>query len=538
MICPRELTYDHPYGPWSCRGTDIWAILTAATAGDTKQIEKLLERDPNLYRAEYWYHQPIHFAVREGHTDALDLLLRAGSRPDLAWLEGEDLLTSAIDRGHDETAERLRQALRENKRINASLGHSALHEAIDDGDPERVLELLKGNPEAIGKGDTKGAAPLHRAVATGSADMVTLLLRSGANVNVVHGNGRGDETGYPPAGQQPIDIALGQGFSDIAMLLLKHGSDYDLTLAARMGDLESVRAMLKENPARISESRPSGMRPLTGAVFSRDPSIVKALLDYGADPTLPEGSDAPLGAALHVASRLGDRRIVELLLDQGADPNSYIDAAGSATFAAANKSIRAILIKHGGALDPYDLIWLDEDEEALRMIGEDVDSAQKGCGGAFAAACTLGKHDLVRNLVGLGVRVPSVLTGCRSYLLSNPRTLAVLLESGGMDPDLPSWTHATPLHDLCSRDSRGRPRPFAVEQAELLIDSGANLVARDENYQSTPLAWAARNNLPHMVRFLLDSGAPRSLESDPKWATPLAWATKRGHTEVVEILHG
>jgi ankyrin repeat protein len=105
-----------------------------------------------------------------------------------------------------------------------------------------------------------------------------------------------------------------------------------------------------------------------------------------------------------------------------------------------------------------------------------------------------------------------------------------------MNPDLPNWQRATPLHDLCGRDGRGRPRPHRAECAILLLDAGATIAAKDEEYRSTPLAWAARNNLPDMVALLLDRGAPTNLADDEAWATPLAWAINRGHGRIVEIL--
>ncbi len=107
-----------------------------------------------------------------------------------------------------------------------------------------------------------------------------------------------------------------------------------------------------------------------------------------------------------------------------------------------------------------------------------------------------------------------------------------------MDPDLPDWQRATPLHDLSGRDGRGRPRPHRTECAAILLDAGARISARDEDYRSTPLAWAARTDLPDMVDLLLARGAPTSLPDDEPWATPLAWATRRGHGRIVEILRG
>jgi ankyrin repeat protein len=154
----------------------------------------------------------------------------------------------------------------------------------------------------------------------------------------------------------------------------------------------------------------------------------------------------------------------------------------------------------------------------------------------FTAAATLGKRDLVVRLLDAGARVPPVLTACRSYLLENPEILRLLLARGGMDPNLPNWQRATPLHATCGRDARGRPLEHRVECAIILLGAGADISARDEEYRSTPLAWAARNGLPDMVELLLLRGAPIRLEDDEPWATPLAWAIRRGHERIVEML--
>jgi ankyrin repeat protein len=105
-----------------------------------------------------------------------------------------------------------------------------------------------------------------------------------------------------------------------------------------------------------------------------------------------------------------------------------------------------------------------------------------------------------------------------------------------MDPDLPNWLLATPLHDLCGRDGRGRPQRYRTECATILLDAGANISARDEDYRSTPLAWAARNDLPEMAELLLAQGAPTNLVDDEPWATPLTWATRRRHDRIAESL--
>jgi ankyrin repeat protein len=143
---------------------------------------------------------------------------------------------------------------------------------------------------------------------------------------------------------------------------------------------------------------------------------------------------------------------------------------------------------------------------------------------------------VLSRLLDAGARVPAVLTGCRTYLCENGPMLRMLLERGGMSPDLPNWQRVTPLHDHCARDGRGQPRPNRLEVATIVLDHGADISARDEEYRSTPLAWAARNNLPDMAELLLARGAAANLPDDEPWATPLAWAQKRGHHEMAALL--
>ena len=219
----------------------------------------------------------------------------------------------------------------------------------------------------------------------------------------------------------------------------------------------------------------------------------------------------------------------------GADPNGFVDSAGNAMFAAKTKEIRALLAAHGGKLDPFDLVWMDEDEEVVRRIQEEPRSAYAGCGGVLTAVCTRGKRDLLVRLLDMGVRVPPIAGGCQSYLLENPEMLRLLL-ARGLSPDYSSWQNLRFLHLLCSRDVRNRTMSHRTECAGILLDAGAAISARDDEYRSTPLAWAARNNLPDMVEFLIARGAPTNLPDDPSWATPLAWATRRGHTEIIATL--
>src|SRR5262249_35639098 len=147
----------------------------------------------------------------------------------------------------------------------------------------------------------------------------------------------------------------------------------------------------------------------------------------------------------------------------------------------------------------------------------DPKSAELGCGGVFTAVVTRQKRDLLQRLLHAGIRVPSLVTGCQSYLLEQPGMLQTLLNQG-MNPDTCNWLGQTMLHMLCRTD----PGNETVQCAAMLLDAGANISLREDDYSSTPLGWAARNNNPGMVRFLLSRGAPLNLPDDKAWATPLA----------------
>ena len=206
----------------------------------------------------------------------------------------------------------------------------------------------------------------------------------------------------------------------------REGPAYDLVIAAALGDLERVRGFLDEDPARIAEARPSGKHALSSAVEFGHHDIVRLLLDRGADPNWPDGANAPVDWRC-TPPRAGDRPIVELLLAAGADPNSHLNSAGNATYVARTPELRALLFASGGTLDPYDLVWLGEDDEAVRRVAADPASANAGCGGVLAAASTQGKRDLLVRLLDAGARVPPVVNDCRSYLFSEPEMLRLLL---------------------------------------------------------------------------------------------------------------
>ena len=412
-----------------------------------------------------------------------------------------------------------------------------IYAAAERGQAAQVRRYLAADQNLIKLQDRFGATPLHRAVLGRSRSVVTLLLDLGADIHVQYGTNPAIPCGWPPQYSEPIDLALWSGarithdstwlnawrfarwcltkpfrkeahypHTPIAHLLLERGATYDLTIAAALGDLAHVTELLDKDQTQIQHSRPNLRRPLSAAVEFGHDAIARLLLDRGADPTWPDADDSPRGAALHIAARRGNQALVDLLLAHGADPNGFVDSAGNAVYAAKTPEIRKLLKAHGGTLDPYDLVWLDKDDEAFNQIAADPQSAYAGCGGVYPAVVTRGKRDLLRRLLDAGVKVPPAPCGCHTYLLEQPDMLKELLERGGLSPDYTDDTGSTFLHHLGYRDSRGRTMSHRTECAALLLAAGAALSPRNK-YGVTPLECAIHHNVPDMVEFLRSRGA-------------------------------
>src|SRR5450755_3144838 len=109
MIKPHELESDS--------GRDAWDMITAAATGDTSTLRRLIAREPSLIDSEYFYTPAIHFAVREGHLGAVQILLEAGADPEWNGYHDGSLIEMARDRDHEAVAKLLDEARQRRGRI-------------------------------------------------------------------------------------------------------------------------------------------------------------------------------------------------------------------------------------------------------------------------------------------------------------------------------------------------------------------------------------------------------------------------------------
>ena len=583
LVRPDELKSKEEQ-PWhGGRGTDVWEMITAAIRGDVARIRQLVTKDSRLVHCGSQYRAPLHFAVQENHIEAARFLLDHGADPSQRsgnpWHERPIVI--AEERGYKQMKSLLEEHL---TRYGGPDDGEEVAEAIRARDVDRVRSLLDVTPSLVEAMDARGNRPMHWAALTRNTTIVDLLLERGADINAQR-----------PDGARPLDLTNGDYWfrrnRDVPIAspphevfvgyLVAKGADYDICVAAKVGDAERVHELLEHDPS-LANRVPDyctyyNALPLVNALGGSNTGAnnshtetVKVLLECGADPTTPEPGMAPNGRAVMAAVSSGNIEMVKTFLEQGADPNGPVESSGTPVGrAAGNKQwdILKLLLHYGGTFPDY-MDLSDVDSEALAAVYgdvlplkyyvdvEDTDTLSARFD-EDPEAIREALHLSLGSYMGFRTKVLRLCLGRDSdvaktvhcydliyklHRLDEDEVLepfTFLLEAG-MTPNDPNWLRVTPLHLLVlgatshgTDGSAYRPHP---KMMKLFIEHGADLNARDEDYRSTPLGWAARWGRKEAVEMLLERGAQINLPDDPPWATPLAWARKKGHAEIEELL--
>jgi ankyrin repeat protein len=132
---------------------------------------------------------------------------------------------------------------------------------------------------------------------------------------------------------------------------------------ARGGDVERVSLLLKVG-ADIEARETNGYRPLHIAILRNHVSVVRLLLEWGADV-----GDAKRYPPLHFASACGCESIVRLLLERGADARATASDGGTALHLASHKGhepVVRLLLDRGADVNARD----GEGRTALVVAGK------------------------------------------------------------------------------------------------------------------------------------------------------------------------
>jgi ankyrin repeat protein len=381
-------------------------------------------------------------AAMQGNRDAVRSLLKDGADVNTAQADGMTALHWAAQKGDVELAKLLLYASANVKATTRIGGYTPLLIASRNGNAPMVEILVNAGADLNGP-TTNGTTPLMLAAAAGRADTITLLIERGANVNAkenargetaltfaaaygradvirvltAHGaetmvttkvvdlatfakeeqerfaaerggnGGRGGRGGAPegqgrgaPQAPQIPGVTRQYNYTE---LVGYWGGLSPLHLAARQGQIESVKALLDAGADVNQRSAGDKVTPITIATVNGHFDLAKFLLDKGANPNLAQDNGVlPLYAvlncqwaakALYPQPRAYEQQqttyldLMTALLDKGADPNarltrkvwysqydfdqSGVDEAGATAFwraaYAADVDAMKLLVAHG-----------------------------------------------------------------------------------------------------------------------------------------------------------------------------------------------
>jgi ankyrin repeat protein len=280
--------------------------------------------------------------------------------------------------------------------------------------------------------------------------------------------------------------------------------------------------MLRRDPT-LARAEYAYMQPLHYAVRGGRESMVRLLFEAGADP-LAEGWSGRIGDDTPLV-RARDRERADLVallenaVEQPRPPaperkvrttdawreleNEMFERSGNGDIAGALELIRA----HPGIAQAglYEAVHHDEHQMVRLLLDHGADPTIPW---RWACWYTPLMHAL---------RYPEPRYEIAQWLLD-----------GGVKPDDTNGLGMTTLHILANEGT--------TAAAAWLLDRGADIHIRDREFESTPLAWAARAGREDMVAFLLARGARPVMPDDESWNTPMAWARRRGHGHVARLL--
>jgi ankyrin repeat protein len=425
---------------------------------------------------------------------------------------------------------------------------ATIFEAINDNNLEEIKNIITENPDVINERDDRYCDPLTVASIAGNLEIMKYLISQGADINTIDREGSNllhnaaanghlevvkylldqgfDINAEDANGNTAILFASGKDNIVLIQYLIDHGASLDLeSVDGRTCMLNSVLSgntdivqLFMDHGFSIDITNQWGVTPLMYASIVGNKAVVEFLLENGADVTAisNNGETALVWATIRMHFD-----IAELLMDKGLSYNDRNEHGATMFFSAGKSPMEAVnyMIEHGANQNV-------EDSSGTTPLH---------------IAAQRGNTEVATYLIELGADVNKVnehgWTPLKFSLWSEDTSmLELLLEKGAtieiIDAECETGCQtyeSSPLH-LASR--RG-----AADFMDILIDHGADVNIKNEEFKQTPLHLAAAMGYGDIVTLLIESGCDDSIE-DINGKTASDLALEHGNLEIAKMLLG
>ncbi|AEJ19232.1 Ankyrin [Gracilinema caldarium DSM 7334] len=396
---------------------------------------------------------------------------------------------------------------------------------IEKGKTEKVQEFFKGKMD-INATDTKGRTPLHRAVELQDAELTSLFIALGANIDAQDNDGR-----------TPLEIAclnnasaciekLAQAKANI--FLASKSETQPFLVAMQKGD-PLLKALL--NNDTVLQKNSNGQNTLHIAAAKGNISAVDAILNLSMPLNLKDSSgDTALDIALSSPESYNHASVAEKLIQAG-----YITKNEKFSYFIIAVRTSNVNVRFSDGLSPLHYASRYGHLGIVQLLLErkaDVNVKDSSGTTPLHEAARGGYLDIMQLLIRSGALVNAQDAKGNSALHIVMPTIVrkdgmKLLLDNGANPNLKDNHGEAPLH-LCVALDMGK------DIADLLVLRGADVNIRNTKGE-TPLHIAVKFNRSDYILFLLSRQAD-IFADDTEGKTPFDLALAINNSALTELI--
>ncbi|XP_067653188.1 serine/threonine-protein phosphatase 6 regulatory ankyrin repeat subunit A-like [Haliotis asinina] len=557
----------------NCKGyEEITPVLIAAYHAKNEAFDILVQKGADLSVIDENGDNILHWACRGGNVKIVNYILMQNI-VDING-KGDEEMTPVMLAAHHGKREVFDILFKQGADLSVidGNGDNILHWACRGGNVEIVNYILMQNIVDINGKGSKEMTPVMLAAYHGKREVIHTLVRKGADLSVIDGNGdnilhwacRGgnveivnyilmqnivDINGKGGKEMTPVMLAAYHGKRQVFDILVKKGADLSvideggdniLYWACRGGNVKIVNHILMQNIVDINSKGDEEMTAVLSVVSHGKYEAFNILVKNGADlSAIDEDGDN----ILHLACREGHVKIVNyILIENIVDINAKNSDGETPVMLAANSGDREIfdnLVRKGA-----DLSAIDEDGDNILhlacrggnvkivnyiLIQNIVDINAKNSDGETPVmlAANSGDREIFDSLVRKGADLSVIDEDGDNilHLACRGGNVKILLLESGADPSLVNRDGDNVLHLACMR--------WDEEVVKQVLKLHAlNINCRGSNGM-TPLLLAAEYNTYNVFELLLQSGADLSV-ADSDGNSILHFASMGEDEEIVK----